>query len=93
MKDKNHGVGATLDNVNGAVNDARSLTPDAQRVMKASAETMEHVEGIAGDGRKVADHYEKAIDDPKKVPLWVRVLPSAARMTVQAYLDHLAMKK
>jgi methyl-accepting chemotaxis protein len=52
VNDTKHGLGPILENANGAVTDARSLTPDTQRIVKASAGTMEHVEGISGDIQK-----------------------------------------
>ena len=47
--DKDNGVGAVLANVNGGVADVRSMAADGRRITKATAGTMEHVEGISGD--------------------------------------------
>ena len=89
VANEEHGVGATLANVNDAVSDVRSTMPDIRRITTAAAGTAEHVEGVAGDGHKVADHYEKVIDNPKKKPLWMRLLPIGAQVAIRAYLDSL----
>jgi hypothetical protein len=86
-------LGGTLDNLNLAALDLRALTPNLQRTAAGAAVVSEQVAGIATDGRKVADHYEHVIDDPKKVPLYVRILPPTIRMIVQAALERWAMSK
>lgn len=93
LNDPRKGLPATLDNANGAVTDLRKLTPELQRTALASANTMEHVNGIAGDGHKVADHYEQIIDNPKKYPWYIRMLPETVRVAVEAALDKWAMSK
>ena len=87
-------------NANGAITDLRALTPELQRTATASANMMEHtdntmmhVEGITGDGQKVADHYEQIIDNPKKSPWYIQMLPSTIRVAVEAALDKWAMSK
>jgi hypothetical protein len=47
--DKDNGLGAVLANVNGGMGDVRSMASDGRRITKATAGTMEHVEGITGD--------------------------------------------
>lgn len=93
LNDPRTGLPATLGNANGAVTDLRKLTPELKRTATASANTMEHVNGITGDGQKVADHYEQIIDNPKKYPWYIRMLPSMARVAVEAALDKWAMSK
>ena len=80
-------------NANGAITDLRALTPELQRTAAGTANTMEHVNGIAGDGQKVADHYEQIIDNPKKSPWYIQILPSTIRVAVEAALDKWAMSK
>jgi methyl-accepting chemotaxis protein len=65
--DKDHGVGATMANVNGAVSEARSLSPDVKRIAHATAGTMEHVEGTSASLEKISEHVEKKVDSP---PTW-----------------------
>jgi hypothetical protein len=89
--DEKDGMGAVLKNANGTISDLRSLTPDVKRATKAGANAVEEVNGIAGDGHKIADHYEQATDNPKKNPWYIRILPTAVRMIVQAWLTHMAV--
>ena len=87
LNDPRKGLPATLDNANGVANDLRALTPELQRTATASANTMEHVNGIAADGQKVATHYEQIIDNPKKYPWYLRMLPSIVRVAIEAGID------
>lgn len=65
--DKDHGLGATLANFNGAMSEARSTVPDIRRITKATAGTMEHVESTSGNVDKMSAHIEKKVDSP---PTW-----------------------
>lgn len=80
-------------NANGAVTDLRALTPEFERTATATANAAEHGNGIAADGQKVADHYEQLIDNPKKYPWYIRMLPDTVRVAVEAGLDKWAMSK
>ena len=87
LNDPRKGLPATLNNANGVANDLRALTPELQRTATASANTMEHVNGIAADGQKVATHYEQIIDNSKKYPWYLRMLPSIVRVAIEAGID------
>lgn len=93
LNDPSAGLAATLANANGGITDLRTLTPEVKRTVTASANTMEHVNGIAGDGHKVADHYEQVIDNPKGSPWYIRALPDTLRIAAQAAIDHYSLKK
>ena len=48
--------------------------------------------GILDDGHKLADHYEKLIDNPKLSPWYVRWLPDVPRVALQAAIDYYTAK-
>ena len=48
--------------------------------------------GILDDGHKLADHYEKIIDNPKLSPWYVRWLPDVPRVALQAAIDYYTAK-
>lgn len=48
--------------------------------------------GILDDGHKLADHYEKMIDNPKLSPWYVRWLPDVPRVALQAAIDYYTAK-
>jgi methyl-accepting chemotaxis protein len=63
---------AVVDHVDVAVN---SMTPDAQRLMKNSADGMGELAGIAGDGHKMTTHLERDFD--AKQAWWKKAFPMA----------------
>lgn len=48
--------------------------------------------GILDDGHKLANHYEKIIDNPKLSPWYVRWLPDVPRVALQAVIDYYTAK-
>jgi hypothetical protein len=57
-------------------------TADLHKVLIAAAGTMQHVDGIAGNGEKVSDHLEQEIDHPVKPKWYVRILPTSIRALI-----------
>lgn len=69
-----------------------ALYPDISRFAASAAVTSEQAAQISTDTRKVADHVERAIDNPKKKPWYIRILPHAIQDGVQALLERWAVQ-
>lgn len=48
--------------------------------------------GILADGKKVADHYEQRLDNPKLTPWYLRWLPDVPRVALQGAMDYWAAR-
>lgn len=81
-----------LGEVEAAVKAFRDMTPDIDRAVKGSADTAEQTAATMGDVHKVADHFEKEIDDPHKRPWYIRILPATAQDAVQALFTKWSVK-
>jgi hypothetical protein len=64
---------SVVDHVDVAVS---SITPDAQRLVKNSADGVGQLAGIAGDTHKMTTHIEKDFDAP--APWWKKTIPMAS---------------
>lgn len=68
---------ATVENhIDAAV---QALTPQASRLMTASADSMAEVDGIATDTHKMTTKLEKDVDAPQ--PWWRKAIPVAGDLT------------
>jgi hypothetical protein len=77
----------------------RLTDPRIDSLMDSLNSTGRNVEGMTGsgagildDGHKLADHYEKMIDNPKLSPWYVRWLPDVPRVALQAAIDYYTAK-
>jgi hypothetical protein len=91
VNDPEKGLPPILAESGAAVRDARAVVPEVKRTATATANMMEENAGTAKDARKVADHYEGIIDNPKTKPWYIKMLPVMLQDAVQAALEHWAL--
>lgn len=90
-----HALAATtplIQQTQSAVASFSTAFPAIAQAAQGAAATSQQAALIATDTRKVADHFEQEIDNPKKRPWYIRILPGAMQAGFQAVLTRWAVQ-